>query len=97
MPWLSRELRVPTDGVATLVFHSSLWAYLGEAERAELTSLMEAAGSRASSRAPIAWLRLEDYTSHPELRVRLWPDGEDTRLAEAVQAHGRWVRWVAAD
>lgn len=83
----------PRAGVATVLFHSVVWWYIPEAERARVTAAMERAGERASADAPLAWLRMEGArVEEAELRVRLWPSGEDTLLA-AVHWHGAWVRW----
>ncbi len=54
------------------------------------------AGDRATSDAPLAWLRLEpspDLT-HTELRVTAWPGGEDRLLARGHYHLGP-VQWVA--
>ena len=43
--------------------------------------------------APLAWLRMEGTRlDDAELRLTLWPGGEDRLLAH-VHWHGAWVRW----
>jgi hypothetical protein len=94
--WLADELAEPREGVATVVFHSIMWWYLSEDERARVTALLEAAGARATARAPLAWLRMEMMTSpEPDVQLTRWPGGETRSLARA-DAHGRWVRWLGS-
>jgi hypothetical protein len=90
--WIEHHAR-PESGAATVVFHSVVWWYIPEAERDRITRTMEAAGARATADAPLAWLRMEGVrVEEAELRLRLWPSGEDVLLA-AVHWHGAWVRW----
>jgi hypothetical protein len=92
--WLERELREPADRVATVVFHSAVWAYLDAQEQADVRALLHAAGARASARAPFAWLSHEDEGGYGRItvRLRLWPGGESLALGEG-HPHGRRVRW----
>ncbi|MDX2166072.1 MAG: DUF2332 domain-containing protein [Deltaproteobacteria bacterium] len=91
--WLDEELATAPDGVATVVFHSIMWWYLSEPERDRATALLHAAGARATPHAPLAWLRFDLFGSPTaEVRLILWPGGEETTLATA-DAHGRWVTW----
>ena len=93
--WLEAQTAERAEGVATVVFHSVMWWYVPEAERARIASVMEAAGARATRAAPLAWLRMEGTRlEETELRLRLWPDGADTHLANA-HWHGASVRWLA--
>jgi hypothetical protein len=87
----------PRGGVATVVYHSIFWQYLPAQTKAALRAAIEAHGAEATSRAPLAWLRMEpaDGQAFPiELRLTLWPGGEDRRLA-TVHAHGASVAWEA--
>lgn len=91
--WLGEQLATPWVGVATVVFHSIMWWYLSEDERARVSDLIAAAGSRATADAPLAWLRLELMTTpEPDLLLTQWPGGSETRLGRG-DAHGRYVRW----
>jgi hypothetical protein len=91
--WVAREA-MPQPGVATVLFHSVMWWYLPEEERAGIGETMEAAGARASAEAPLAWLRMEGASlAETELRLRLWPGGGDQLLARA-HYHGASVRWL---
>jgi hypothetical protein len=93
--WLAEQLAAPRRGVATIVFHSIMWWYLSEDERTRVTEIIAAAGDRASSGAPLAWLRMELMTStDADLRLTQWPGGAEVLLAHA-DAHGRYVRWAS--
>jgi hypothetical protein len=94
--WLARQLDEPVPDRATVVFHSIVWQYLTDDERATAEAVLATAGNRAASNAPLAWLRLEpspDLT-HTELRVTTWPGGEDRLLARGHYHLGP-VQWLA--
>ena len=87
----------PRQGVATVVFHSIFWQYLPAETKASLRAALETHGASATRAAPLAWLRMEpveDQTFPIELRLTLWPGGEDRKLAN-VHAHGATVDWEA--
>jgi hypothetical protein len=91
--WLARQLAEPVDGQATVVFHSIMWWYMPETERDAVTACIEAAGRQATPGAPVAWLQFETRRSEgADLRLRLWPGGEERVLAEG-DPHGRSVYW----
>ena len=94
--FLARELAVPPPGRTTVVMHSVVWQYIPAAEQAAITGLIEAAGARASTAAPLAWLRFEPRAGdgHVELRCRLWPNGADHLLARC-HPHGARIEWLA--
>jgi hypothetical protein len=55
---------------------------------------LEAAGARATARAPVAWLRMEpgeDPATSAEVRMTIWPHGVDRLLARAGY-HGQPIR-----
>jgi hypothetical protein len=93
--WLALHLADATDGEATVVFHSIVWQYLPEATRESVRAVIEDAGSRATVRAPLAWLRLEplETMQYPELRLTSWPGGED-RLLATCSFHLGPVEWL---
>ena len=93
--WLPELLGQPADDVATVVFHSIVLQYLSEQERTEFLQLIEEAGARATSRAPLAHLSLEPdpgMSGFP-VRLRMWPSGEETVLAKSGP-HGSNIVWT---
>ncbi len=92
--WLGRELARDARGTARVVFHSVVLQYLTRDERDRLRATIADAGARASSDAPLAWLRLEPPGKQLlfELRLTLWPGGEE-RLLALAGPHGRPVEW----
>ena len=108
IPWLQEQLAEPVPGAATVVYQSIIQLYLSEEEREELRALLEEHGASATEEAPLAWLRLEhrdtgdpddpddegwERLGPPEVRLTLWPGGEERFLATAA-AHGPPVRWI---
>jgi hypothetical protein len=93
--WLESMLPVePLPGVTRVVLHSVAFQYFPAATQARVTARIEAAGSHADERGPLAWLRFEKLPddSRPSLRLRTWP-GSDELLAW-VQPHGAKLRWL---
>jgi hypothetical protein len=95
--WLGEQLATPRPGVATVVFHSIVWQYLPDPARDEARARIRAAGERATGESPLAWLRLEPRSPSlgtPDLRLNLWPGGEERVLATA-SFHTGPVHWRA--
>jgi hypothetical protein len=93
--FVAREVAELPEGVATVLFHSSMWWYVPREEQARIAAAMEAAGARATRERPLAWLRSEPPNmEYDEIRLRTWPGGDD-RLLGRAQVHGRWVEWIA--
>ena len=93
--WLPGLLEQPADGLATVVFHSIVLQYLSDQERAEFLRLLERAGARATQGAPLAHLTLEPdpgMSGFP-VRLRMWPNGEETVLAQSGP-HGSDITWT---
>jgi hypothetical protein len=93
--WIERQLAEPVRGTLTVVYHSIFWNYLDAAAQRRIADAVHAAGVRATTDAPLAWLRFElDGT---QLTARLtwsqWPGPRDILLAEA-DAHARSIRWL---
>jgi hypothetical protein len=88
----------PREAVATLLFHSIAYQYFPPATQNRIAAHMARAGAAATSAAPLAWLRYEmsdpSNPAAPELRLTLWPGGED-RLLAVGHPHGAAVRWLA--
>lgn len=81
--WIGQRLAEPSEGVATVVFHSIVMQYLPEAERGEFERRVEDAGRRADEAAPLAWLRMEPGGEMAAVRLTRWPGGEEALIAEA--------------
>jgi hypothetical protein len=91
--WLAEELRELEQGAATVAFHSVVWDYLPPAEQEQLRGHLERAGRVATRDAPLAWLRMEPASGSMEVRLTMWPGGQE-RLLARTEAHGRPVRWL---
>ncbi len=93
--WLGAN-GAPRPGLATVVYHSIFWQYLAAEKQAALTEAFRAHGERATPGAPFAWLAMEPAPAdliHVELRLTLWPSGEERVLAR-VHPHGAAVDWT---
>lgn len=92
--WIRARVRIH-PGAATVLYHSIFWQYLSPDTLAAMLGAIEDLGAQATAEAPFAWLRMEpllDNLARTELRLTLWPGGEERLLAE-VSPHGHWVRW----
>lgn len=89
---------VPAPEVATVVMHSIAFQYFPAPVQARIRARLEALGAAATRAAPLAWLRYEmsdpANPALPELRLTMWPGGED-RLLAVGHAHGASVAWRA--
>ncbi|MDQ1081985.1 DUF2332 domain-containing protein [Pseudoroseomonas cervicalis] len=94
LDWLRPRLH-PGPGRATVLYHSIMWQYLPAATQDGILALLRQAAAQATARAPLAWLRFEmpPAGGPPELRLTLWPDGTERRLAIA-HPHGQSVDWL---
>ena len=92
--WLRAQLKARERACATVVYHSVFAPYLSDEETAALTETVESAGRQATKSAPVAYLRFEPVDMDGDmqfyLELRVWPGGEDRRLARA-HPHGAWV------
>jgi len=93
--WLAPQLSTHAPGAATVVFHSIVMDYLAVEERDRVRELVHEAGQRARADSPVAWLRMERGGEQAEVRLTLWPGGEECLLATAA-FHGPPVRWLVA-
>ncbi len=96
LPWLAARLAEPVLKVATVVFHSVVWHYIDPEEQHGIEALMERVGEASDADTPLAWLRMEARSfAACELRLRIWPTGED-RLLATCGSHGQYVEWLSA-
>lgn len=95
--WLAARLaESPDAGAATLVFHSVFWVYVPDPVRAGIVDALESASARATTDAPLGWLRYEESTENPrevELRLTTWPGGTE-RLLAVGRHHLHPLRWL---
>lgn len=93
--WAARELADPPEGEATVVFHSLVWIYLPDEVRRRTQTAFHAAAEAADERRPFGWLRYElgDDLVRCELRLTLWPGGEERLLARG-DVHLAPVEWL---
>jgi hypothetical protein len=89
--WLEQRLAETRDGLATVVYHSLVMQYIAKPARERLVALIEHGGERATDAAPLAWLRMEPGGDEADVRLTLWPGGEEDLIATAGY-HGRPVR-----
>lgn len=92
------ELAKPqAAGTTRTLMHSIVWQYVPADQQARVTAAMEAAGARATSERPLAWVQVEaDRTVHRhKLTVRYWPGGADEVQLAWAHPHGADVEWLA--
>jgi hypothetical protein len=91
--WLDERLARDRGGGATVVYHSIMWGYMTDDDRTRVTATLTAAGERATTTEPLAWLRMEPGADQTDVTLTTWPDGEQRVIAQAGY-HGRPVRWT---
>ena len=91
--WVEVALAEGVPGVATVVYHSILWQYLSNVDRAHFERVMAVAAGAATPKKPLAWLRFEPGRNAAEVRLQLWPGGKDRLLARSG-FHGKPVQWL---
>ena len=88
----------PKAGLATVLYHSVVWPYLSAGTRDDLRAAIRGAGDAARPDRPFGWLRMEAVSADPtapmDLKLTLWPGGEERLLAQ-VHPHGARVVWRA--
>jgi hypothetical protein len=94
--WIEAVLAVGVSGVATVVYHSIVWQYLSNIDRARFKRVMAAAGQAATHHNPLAWLRFEPAGDVAEVRLQLWPGSKDRLLARSG-FHGTPVQWLGCE
>jgi hypothetical protein len=94
--WTGRMLTRPAPGCARVLYHSVFWQYPPESTREAIRAAIARAADQAETGgSPFAWLRFEPARRDiaQELRLTLWPGGEERLLARA-HSHGGWVEWL---
>lgn len=99
--WLAQRLdEAPSDHMH-LIQNTVAWQYFPKAGQDCGIALIEAAGAKATSKTPLAWMQMEtdgDTTGSvgAALTLRLWPGNLTLHLGRA-DFHGRWINWTGAD
>ena len=91
--WLGAQLARPSPGRVTVVHHSIVLQYLPRPSLRAMKDALLQAGARATADAPLAWLRMEPAGGHADLRLTMWPGG-DEELLGTTGYHGPPVHWV---
>jgi len=91
--WVERTLADSVPGVATVVYHSIVWPYLSNVDRARFERVMVVAGEASNHNKPLAWLRFEPAGTVAEVHLLLWPGSKDRLLARSG-FHGKPVQWL---
>jgi hypothetical protein len=91
--WLDRNLSSIRRGAATVVFHSIVAQYMSESGYKQVVDVLSRAGKAANKGAPLAWLRMEPGSRQADVRLTIWPEGEE-RIIATTSFHGRDIRWL---
>jgi hypothetical protein len=91
--WIEQQLTRERAGSATVVFHSIMWGYMTDDDRARVTQSFIDAGERATESEPLAWLRMEPGADQTDVTLTTWPGGDERVIARAGY-HGRPVHWL---
>lgn len=80
--WM-RYAALPSDGAATVVYHTVITEHMQADARAALRDAIDELAARATPRAPFAWVRMEIAESGYETRLTHWPGGEELLIARS--------------
>ena len=94
--WVETALADGVPGVATVIYHSIVWQYLSNVDRARFERVMAVAGEAATPNKPLAWLRFEPADNVAQVRLQLWPGSKDRLLARSG-FHGKPVQWLGQE
>jgi len=92
--WLQQRLLKPRPGMVHVIYHTTAWQYLPHEAQREGDRLIDEAGQKAGTDAPICRLAMEadEQTPGAGLTLTIWPAGE-TRHVGRADFHGRWIDW----
>ncbi len=94
--WTEARLAKPQkDGVMRILFHTIAFQYFPEEQKQRIRAAVAKAGAEASKTRPFGWLSFEfvEESKACELRLTLYPDGEERHLADA-HPHVVSVAWL---
>ena len=90
--WVAEQLADARADVVTVLHHSIVLQYLDRASFDGLRGALLRAGRAATTSAPVAWLRMEPAGAVADVRLTMWPGGNEEVLATSGY-HGQDVRW----
>lgn len=92
--WLRQRLAIAHPGATHVIYHTIAWQYFPKALQEQGETLIQAAGARATTEAPLARLSLEadGKPDGASLTLQIWPSGEKKEIGRG-DFHGRWVDW----
>ena len=91
--WLeTREML--REGTLHLIYHTVAWQYFPDEAKDRVRAKIEASGTGATERSPLAWLGMEwdGDDKGAAMTLRLWP-GDRAFALGRIDFHGRWVDW----
>jgi hypothetical protein len=91
--WVEERLARERGGSATVIFHSIMWGYMTDDDRARIAHAIADAADRATDSEPLAWLRMEPGADETDVTLTTWPGFEERVIARASY-HGRPVEWL---
>ena len=97
-PWLAQKLNARAADAATIVYHSVFLQYPPREAREAIVDAITEAGARATSSAPLAWVRLEpealtdgvENSPRMVIDITTWPGGA-RRIIGYTDGHARAV------
>ena len=97
-PWLAQKLNARAADAATIVYHSVFLQYPPREAREAIVDAITEAGARATSSAPLAWVRLEpealtdgvENSPRMVIDITTWPGGA-RRIIGYTDGHVRAV------
>lgn len=98
--WIERKLAEPqSEGIVRIIMHSVFWQYMPAHAQVRTEAAILKAGGLATADRPFGWLSFEPdplAISPMQLRLRLWPSGEELHLA-ACHPHGASISWIGSE
>jgi hypothetical protein len=96
--WLAARLPETTAGVHRIIFHTVMWQYMPDSDKARAEALIRHHGRFASADKPLSWLRFEADHKAPGGGIYLttWSGDADDGITTCLgrgDFHGRWIDW----
>ncbi|GAB3952270.1 DUF2332 domain-containing protein [Kribbella albertanoniae] len=79
-------------GQVTVLWHSIMWQYLTDEDRAAVDAQLAELGERADESAPLARLRFEPGLEAFLVELEIWPGGA-RRVLGRIEDHGQGLVW----